>query len=1823
MKVFLRKEIIIVQLLILCLLFAISKSDDLLPKNDKIEFNGLLEKKFILKCDRDNNALKLEVKGVDPNTVYILSIYSDETRNNRIQLAQSLNGYAMLLFEFDELEIIYISLECYPNNKCSGILSNKFSPKMFISEGDIFNFYVSEEKTWTFYITSKSEMSNVWARGQLPIKTNLKIDNTYYKENEGNYYIVSSSMNNKVFEIKPQVGDFINIGCLGFTKDQKMGTENYESNSKLIINGPKISGYLKKGVIDQICYQMESKIEEPSEHEEDFENDNVIFGSGVIFTKIANSYMAYLNGEKVSDDKKDELFSLGIISNIISPSDVKEQKFCMSFPDKSFIQYNTIEEILFSFQLVQESSKYNGFNLYEPQINGVFYPRLIMKDSKVAFIPQYNYNSYDKINYNLMTINGFPKMHVIDCDNYPLCSFEEIDKKNDVRPRNINRFSSYFYQNTEGINYTPMSKKQKLFVVECKNSGKKDETSDQPNYFDLFCGFGTLIYTNEDAIELIEDHFFNQLAIKNEEHKYKIKISGETNIEKIFIDVMTYTGDVNVKIYPEDLTYSEYFAINKIYISCKVEEYLGKLDEIILTIKANSNTFYTVLVNFGREERIEEDSLISNQLQTGMSYLVTIDTTKLDEFSIANKVVKIMNERSYDEVDIMVNFFSLNCGIFVGRTYNDSEGMINYKELNLFESLSQEVINPEAEGYYNDELQYRITVIENDRSQYKGKLCKIYASAIEVSKEHEENSRDILIPDDTPQQIMFGTKLKHVSYGYIHVDFNNSLLIKFNPKHKAKYLVKIFYENEQTRPDEIIVANDIIEFEQDDWADRCRDTNRVCYIQIDITLDEKYDKYNPVLEFSVKSVHTTPVAYVSKNILKIDYVQNNQPQYYYTELGENEAGFIIANFLRGSGIVYARIVQKDIPEPEQNANWKGKYRLPGDDEIMKVDPYTKELGFYTHELNCENGCYLLIKVISDVQADLVQIDRNYPYSLMVHSYESDRDYKTTPIINIPIDEYIIGSIDVLFPENRIFKFFSVWLNYDAERVAIDFQSDAGSLYINVGKEKPTTEDAHFYIPPSGKDKIHYIEKKKILEHIEDEEKKKKGLRDVILTIGVWTNLTDSIYTTIFAMSVRLENGTNHDIYRVNSDQKALCNPKKMDNSDNYRCVYVIEYDYLNKYTNLFLYASTQDQSAILNIYGRYIDQSDYELGSEEKLKEYIPTKDDNDNEKSYKKVYTDFLYVPEGLAKEQYLLVSVESNKDSTIELLSSFSLFQNGISPNPSTNQLFAVLTNFETSLNFPKDYMVMVNLVGVWGSAELYWNNDPSKKYYLKGRDDRLSITSYKSDNEHRLIVKTLENIRDGSGFVFYLNYNIRVDNSNFDALNLYKSVNYVYTDNDLPLIYYAPISTFDMKPTDYYEIFFTFDDLENEQKKVLTFYENIPFDVTAYIVKESYVYNAKLYPDLAIESEVLINGFYDQAVRTGIIRISGSDISNSKIPEYERPHLYLRVDKADNFKTIRKYKNIGVETTVIKSNSDVSVSESSNQFGSFVENEKQRKYILKVNKLFKYMNLKFSCEEESLTIKIEGSKNQLEKNTTAYGKTYYSLAIDSNDKDTFDLVLNNEKGIKQNYMFQYSFSNDKNNNKYSIPNTKLEGQKIKNKNGEFDYNIKLSPVNDYSKYNLTYIVRLNIGNTPKNADISMKSDSQNVKEYYSPKVTKDKLELSIVNITKNINYIQVIAQIRDKEIIEYLSYDLIEIKEIEKKQETSNDNKNESTTTLVVFIVIGSLLFVVVVVLVIVIIIFNNKNKDLLNQVNTISFAQGRNTDDQNLLLDDGKNGINNSE
>ena len=382
------------------------------------------------------------------------------------------------------------------------------------------------------------------------------------------------------------------------------------------------------------------------------------------------------------------------------------------------------------------------------------------------------------------------------------------------------------------------------------------------------------------------------------------------------------------------------------------------------------------------------------------------------------------------------------------QSYINNYGYSEIVNAKVFDHLSQDVISSESERINGEELEYRITVIEDDTSNYsKGELCQIYASAIELSEEHGDYSRDIIIPDNIPQQIIFGKNNKHITYGYVHVDLESDLHIKFNLKHKAKYKLKIYYENIQRDKEEIIVGNDIIILKKSEWENIYidkNDKNRLCYIQLDITLDETKNEQNPVLEFSVKSMNSNSVSYITKNILKTDYVKNNEPHYYYTELGDNEKGFVNINFIGGNGKAYAKIVEKEI-ESENEANWRDKYRLPLNNEELVFEPFTKKLDFTTKNKNCQTGCYLLMKIFSNIENKDANIEKYYSFSLIVHTYKEEQDTKIIPVMSIPLNEYIIGNILNTNIGENIEEFYSVWLSSDAERIIIDFQSFAGQL----------------------------------------------------------------------------------------------------------------------------------------------------------------------------------------------------------------------------------------------------------------------------------------------------------------------------------------------------------------------------------------------------------------------------------------------------------------------------------------------------------------------------------------------------------------------------------------------------------------------------------------------------------------------------------------------------------------------------------------------------------------------------------------------------------
>ena len=123
---------------------------------------------------------------------------------------------------------------------------------------------------------------------------------------------------------------------------------------------------------------------------------------------------------------------------------------------------------------------------------------------------------------------------------------------------------------------------------------------------------------------------------------------------------------------------------------------------------------------------------------------------------------------------------------------------------------------------------------------------------------------------------------------------------------------------------------------------------------------------------------------------------------------------------------------------------------------------------------------------------------------------------------------------------------------------------------------------------------------------------------------------------------------------------------------------------------------------------------------------------------------TDFLYIEEGTNnKDSYVIVSVEVDKLTVIELMTTINLFQEEMTVNPASPQLFSLQKKSKLTLKFPNDYMEMINMECVGGEGTIYWEYEEERKYYLKGRNNRLSITSKKSteNKEHNLIVENTE--------------------------------------------------------------------------------------------------------------------------------------------------------------------------------------------------------------------------------------------------------------------------------------------------------------------------------------------------------------------------------------------------------------------------------------------------------------------------------------------------
>ena len=522
-----------------------------------------------------------------------------------------------------------------------------------------------------------------------------------------------------------------------------------------------------------------------------------------------------------------------------------------------------------------------------------------------------------------------------------------------------------------------------------------------------------------------------------------------------------------------------------------------------------------------------------------------------------------------DENPFLVQFYSLNCKLNVTAKRKDDDGKYYYGNIESFGQYYQDIVIKNKINEY----EYVLYITEKDSSKYNNKLCMVYACSLELNYNEELDERQILISDNEPKEMTFKKNYKEIEYLYPHSNSTNDVIVKFYLLDLATYTVTISFAY-QKNSEYTQTGNDIIYLSHNEWKGICKE-NEICPIIIKIVLASTFEEKEPKLLISVKGVQENTPSYLTKNKAKLDFLLGNNWQFYYTDLGEGDEGQVIVNYRRGSGRLFGKIVPKNLIEPEKNANWREMYKFPTlVEESLEFYGYIKKILIRKNETGiCIDGCYLLLSLKTSIvsQDDFHDDFREHPFSIIIN-IRSSEEIKDIPIINIPISEYIVGNL-YTNEDGIINEYYSAILTHDSHKISFDFQSKAVNLYINVGNNrKPTINEYDFKYESNGEDTLFEITKDDFL--IKCKEKgivipRENSLFGLSLIIGLWTNKTDSLYTTVYSMKIHLPFSDSLDIYEVKSDQKTLCKTQKI--NDEYRCLFMIFYLGIDHVNHLLLY----------------------------------------------------------------------------------------------------------------------------------------------------------------------------------------------------------------------------------------------------------------------------------------------------------------------------------------------------------------------------------------------------------------------------------------------------------------------------------------------------------------------------------------------------------------------------------------------------------------------------------------------------------------------------
>ena len=317
------------------------------------------------------------------------------------------------------------------------------------------------------------------------------------------------------------------------------------------------------------------------------------------------------------------------------------------------------------------------------------------------------------------------------------------------------------------------------------------------------------------------------------------------------------------------------------------------------------------------------------------------------------------------------------------------------------------------------------------------------------------------------------------------------------------------------------------------------------------------------------------------------------------------------------------------------------------------------------------------------------------------------------------------------------------------KIFFDYQSDFG--YLNISFNKGGKKNTVF----QSQEKNNFF----ILD-LNDVLNNESWIGDdfVLMNVQVAFDNIQPNFNFDFSLKASLKKSIN--ILEINSEHQILCKTEKVDKDDDednkYRCLFVVvnKDNITNSEENeknllLFPFINENIDDLNLNIYADYINKTIYDNFDNESLSQLIPNNNSQYKNKIINKT-TNFIRI-ENITHEKYLYVSIETNKETLLEILSQeISENKNAYElTNPKKIQTISINgLNASISLDFTKsdisEYSIL--LTTVYGKSTIYFEDNPNEKYTADVRENSLFLSL--DSKKGKLILEKID-----EGHVFYI--------------------------------------------------------------------------------------------------------------------------------------------------------------------------------------------------------------------------------------------------------------------------------------------------------------------------------------------------------------------------------------------------------------------------------------------------------------------------------------